>query len=75
MNQAISATAAKVTGGSARISFLKVRLLADFILRIVHFFYLCLDKVQINFKRAQHDSGLMHKRIVIGKRNVFNAVK
>lgn len=75
MNQAISATAAKVTGGSARISFLKVRLLADFILCIVQFYYLCLDKVQIYFQRAQHDSGLMHKRIVIGKRNVFNAVK
>jgi hypothetical protein len=75
VNQAMSATAAKVTGGRARISFLKVRLLADFILCIVQFFYLCLDKVQINFKRAQHDSGLMHKRIVIGKRNVFNAVK
>jgi hypothetical protein len=49
VNQAASATAAKVTGGRARISFLRVRLLDDFILSIVQFYYLCLNKVQIYF--------------------------
>jgi hypothetical protein len=45
----MSATAAKVTGGRVRISFLRVRLLDDFILSIVQFYYLCLNKVQIYF--------------------------
>ena len=43
----MSATAAKVTGGRARISFLKVRLLSDFILSIVQYEFLRLNKVQI----------------------------
>jgi hypothetical protein len=75
VNQATSATAAKVTGGSARINFLTVRLLANFILCIVQYEFLRLNKVQIYLQRAQHDSGLMHERIVIGKRNIFYAIK
>ena len=43
----MSATAAKVTGGSARINFLTVRLLSDFILSIVQYEFLRLNKVQI----------------------------
>ena len=75
VNQATSATAAKVTGGSTRINFLTVRLLANFILCVVQYEFLRLNKVQIYLQRAQHDSGLMHERIVIGKRNIFEAIK
>ena len=69
-NQAISATAAKMTDGRRWISRCFDRRFLNFTAQILR-----RNKVEIHFQRAEHDSGLMHKRIVIGKRNIFNTVK
>jgi hypothetical protein len=68
-NQAISATTAKMTDGRRWISRCFDRRLLNFTAQILR-----RNKVEIHFQRAEHDSGLMHERIVGSKRNVFNAV-
>ena len=68
-NQAISATAAKMTDGRRWISCCFDRRFLNFTAQILR-----RNKVEIHLERAEHDSGLMHERIVGSKRNVFNAV-
>jgi hypothetical protein len=68
-NQAISATAAKMTDGRRWISCGFDRRFLNFTAQILR-----RNKVEIHLERAEHDSGLMHERIVGSKRNVFNAV-